>query len=184
MKLTHLTYCTLLVLLAGCGGGSSDQPIVWRLVDNFDKKMVKNVPTQVTRPEPAGLWEFGETPDEPLEEAPATIGWKVGTAVSSLRIVDGLLQGRTATDFPIIYVERDEGLDTSDLLHAVEVRMRADKGANISVQTQGSGDLDVDRILDRAKGLSQPWNLNAPLIAGNGGRIVCPTQVEILPRLQ
>ena len=165
MKLPRLTSCTLLVLLASCGG-SSDQPIVWRLVDNFDKEMVKNVPTQVMRPEPAGLWGFGETPDEAPEEAPTTLGWKVGTAVSSLSVAEGRLQGRATTDFPIIYVERDEGLDTSDLLHAVEIRMRADKGANVSMQTQGSGDLDVGRILDRAKGLSQPWNLNAPLIAG------------------
>jgi arylsulfatase A-like enzyme len=166
MKLQRIAFCALLALLAGCGGGSSDQPIVWRLVDNFDKKMVKNVPTQVTRPEPAGIWEFGETPDEPPKEAPATLGWKVGTAVSSLRIADGRLQGRSTTDFPIIYVERTEGLDTPDLLHAVEIRMRADKGANVSVQSQGSSDLDVERLLDRAKGLSQPWNLNAPLIAG------------------
>ena len=155
---------SLFLLLCSCGG--SNQPIAIRLVDHFNQKMVKNVPTQVTRPEPAGIWEFGETPEKPPEESPATVGWKAGAGVSSLRIEDGRLQGRTTTSFPIVHVERKEGLDTSDLLHAVEIRMQASKGANLSAESQGSGDLNVKRILERAQGLSEPWNLNAPLIAG------------------
>ena len=155
---------SLFLLLCSCGG--SGQAIAIRLVDHFNQKMVKNVPTQVTRPEPAGLWEFGETPERPPEESSATLGWKAGAGVSSLRTEDGRLQGRTTTSFPIVYVERKEGLDTSDLLHAVEIRMRASKGANLSAESQGSGDLNVKRILERAQGLSEPWNLNAPLIAG------------------
>ena len=132
---------SLFLLLNSCGGGS-DQPIAIRLVDHFNQKMVKNVPTRVTRPEPAGLWEFGETPERPPEESPATLGWKAGAGVSSLRIEDGRLQGRTTTNFPIVYVERKEGLDTPDLLHAVEIRMRASKGANLSAESQGSGRLE------------------------------------------
>ena len=160
MKRFVVALCGLALLITGCRDGGSERPAALRLVDNFDTEMVKNVPTQVTRPKPAGLWQFST----PAEDATATLGWKAATGVSSLRIEDGRLHGRTTTDFPIVYVELKEGLDSIDLLHAVEIRMRVSKGANLSASSNGSDDLKVDQFLKRGREVSQPWDFNVPLV--------------------
>lgn len=167
MKRFVVGLCALALLVTSCGSGGSDQPTAIRLVDTFDKGMVKNVPTQVTRPKPAGLWEFATPPETPPEESPATQGWKAATGVTSLQVTDGRLQGRTTTDFPIVYVDRKEGLDSTDLLHALEIRMRVSEGTNLSAESQGASDLKVDELLKRGREVSEPWNFNAPLVVGD-----------------
>jgi len=164
MKRFVVALCGLALLITGCRDGGSERPAALRLVDNFDTEMVKNVPTQVTRPKPAGLWQFSTPAETPAEDATATLGWKAATGVSSLRIEDGRLHGRTTTDFPIVYVELKEGLDSIDLFHAVEIRMRVSKGANLSASSNGSDDLKVDQILKRGREVSQPWDFNVPLV--------------------
>ena len=110
-------------LLSGCGGGPSEGVI--RLIDEFREDMVQGTPTKIAAAETTGSWNFGE-----IEEgSPAMLGWKAGVGVSGLEVSKGRLRGRSTTDFPIIYVEIEDPVDTADLLHAVEVRMRVSRGA-------------------------------------------------------
>ena len=46
-------------------------------------------------------------------------------ASPALTIRDGRLTGRSTTDFPVVHFERTTGFDNPDLVHAVEIRMRA-----------------------------------------------------------
>ena len=59
-----------------------------------------------------------------------------------------------------------ERLDDEDLLAEVEVRMRVNKGANLSFQFSGPKDVNFGDVLAGAKGLSQPWRLTTPIVAG------------------
>ncbi len=148
-------------LLSGCGGRSSEGVI--RLINEFREDMVQGTPTKIAPAETTGSWNFGE-----IEEgSPALLGWKAGVGVSGLEVKDGLLRGRSTTDFPIIYVELEEGVEMADLLHAVEVRMRVSRGANMMVRSAGSRDLDFKEILEWSKTLTQPWPLASPVIPGN-----------------
>ena len=148
-------------LLSGCGRGPSEGVI--RLIDEFREDMVQGTPTKIAPAETTGSWNFGE-----IEEgAPAMLGWKAGVGVSGLEVRDGRLRGRSTTDFPIIWVELEEELDAVDLLHAVEVRMRVSRGANMMASSAGEQDIDFKRILEWAKPLTQPWPLVSPIIPGN-----------------
>ena len=154
------------MLLAACGGGSSGA-IVIRLVDRFQEGMVQNSPTKVTRSQPTDVWNFAEPGDDSASEGSATLGWKTGIGVAGLAVRDRRLRGRSTTEVPIIYLEREKGLDTSDLLHAIEVRARASKGTRLMAATEGEDDIDFKDILDRAKDLSQPMRFSASMTAGD-----------------
>jgi hypothetical protein len=106
-------------------GKSTPEPGVIRLVDEFEPSNVEGVSAGPGVEIPPTIWNFNESGSE--------LGWKAGTRVNDLKIQDGRLTGNSVTDFPIVHVERTHGLDDSDLLHAVEVRMRASKGANLSI---------------------------------------------------
>ena len=153
-----------LVVLTGCGGPSG--PAVTRLVDRFKPDMVKSSTERKSRPKPAGMWNFAE-PIAAGPEANAMLGWKAGSGVSALSLKDGRLKGHTTTDFPILYVERKGASDASDSVHSIEIRLKASKGTNLMVTTQGQAALDFPDILDRAKGLKQPWAFSSAIIAGD-----------------
>ena len=119
--------------LTGCG--SADNATVLRLVDLFTEELVRNTPTKIARAEETDLWNFAETSAAP--DALPTLGWKAGTGVSDFGIRDGRLKGRTTTETPIIYLERTAGLDSVDVLHAIEVRVRASEGENLMATVQG-----------------------------------------------
>ena len=155
----------VLVFLSSCG--SSEAPIAIRLVDRFQPEMVEDTPTKVKTTKLPIVWSFAEpASNQSPKKAPANLGWKAGVGVSGLRIREGRLRGRSTTDFPIIYVRRAERLEDEDLLAEVELRVRVNKGANLSLQFAGPEDVDFGDILASAKGLSQPWHLTTPIVAG------------------
>ncbi len=163
MALRTVAAALTLVALSGCGGSSG--PGVTRLVDRFKPDMVKSSTERKSRPKPAGLWNFAEpaagSDDKTIR------GWKAGVGVGALSLKDGRLKGRTTTDFPIIYVERKGTSDESDSVHSIEIRLKASKGTNLMVSTQGAAALDFPDILERAKGLKQPWAFSSAIIAGD-----------------
>ncbi len=115
-KIRTLAAVACIALLSGCGSGPSEGVI--RLIDHFEQDMVRDAPTKIAPAETVSSWKFGE-----IEEgSPAMLGWKAGVGVSGLEVSKGRLRGHSTTDSPIIYVEIEDPVDTTDLLHAVEVR--------------------------------------------------------------
>src|SRR5206468_1755673 len=124
-----------------------------RLVDGFDAKLVEGSPGKPAAPLPRTEWRFDGAPPRPASPPPgpapspapfvATRGWEAGPGVSGLAIRNGLLVGRTTTDFPVVRIERTAGLDNPDQLQAVEIRLRVSGGANVSAVTRAAPPLDI-----------------------------------------
>lgn len=77
---------------------------------------------------------------------------------------DGRFAGRATSDFPMFRVERTSDLDNRDQLHAIEIRMRASAGANVSLTSQPAGVVDFADLARRAR--SVPWNMSSPILPG------------------
>jgi arylsulfatase A-like enzyme len=153
-----------LALLGATSCGRKQDAGVTRLVDRFKKEMVKGTPAKRSTPGPAAVWNFAEPPAGGQDK---TLGWTAANGVTGLSQQGGRLKGHTNATFPIVYVERKGKLDSPDLLFAIEVRMKASKGANVMATTQGQGPLDVKDVLERAKGLQQPWPFSSPILASD-----------------
>ncbi len=120
------------------------------LVDLFESAVVEGA-VPVRSPSPVE-WRFDG----------AAHGFEAGPGVADLRVVEGRLTGRATTDAPIVHVERSSGLEEPDILHAVEVRLRASRGANVSISFAGTEDIDFEVELARAR--TRQWPLSSPLV--------------------
>jgi arylsulfatase A-like enzyme len=169
------TFFIAALLVAGCRRPEAERKAI-RLIDVFDTKLVEGSAAQAAAPVRRTEWRFdGPAPSPPPPPPPparpspppfpATRGWEAGPGVSDLAIRDGALVGRTTTDFPILHLERTTGLDNADQLHAVEIRMRASKGANLSLQSRPSPTVDLKRELALAGSL--PWTVTTAIVAGD-----------------
>src|SRR5262245_4182680 len=108
-----------------------------RFVDEMKLEMVYRSPTQAKPSEPVGFWNFKDRTSKPVsKESEETFGWKAGVNVAGLAERNGRLTGKSMSEFPIIYVDRKPAADESDVLHSIEIHMRADKGTNLSVSFQ------------------------------------------------
>jgi arylsulfatase len=155
----------------------ADGPKSIRLVDVFDAKRVEGSAAGVAAaPVRRTEWRFDGPPPSPPPAPPApakpspplfpaTRGWEGGPGVSGLAIHDGLLVGRTTSDFPVLHVERTAGLDNADQLHAVEVRLRVSAGANLFVTTSPAPTVDLARLQGLAN--SVPWIITTPVLPGD-----------------
>jgi arylsulfatase A-like enzyme len=173
--LAHRVIAALVPLaLAGLSAcrGTAEKPAAVHLIDVFDAKGVEGSPAQAAGPAQRTEWRFDGPPPSPPPPRPgaspapfpATRGWEAGPGVSGLAIRDGVLVGRTTTDFPILRIERTTGLDDADQVHAIEVRMRASKGANLSVQARAGATIDFKTELAQAATLQ--WLTKSPIVAG------------------
>ena len=160
----YVALVPVVLLLVACSGPHSNQATL-RLVDRFQEDMVKGAPTEVGHIEPLGLWDFTQDA-ETGGETPVNLGWMAGDGVSGLSVREGRLKGRPRTDFPIIYVKRSRRLDEDDLLHSVEIRMRASEGTNLRMSGAGPEDLNFGEIMAAARAF--PWADTTPILAGEG----------------
>ena len=154
-----------LVLISSwsCGPSGSTSPTAIRLVDLFESEMVEGSPQQRAAA-PAAIWDFSSPPEHPQGEATATQGWQVGQGVSSLKVVDGRLTGRSTSDFPILYAPLPETADRSDALHAIEVRLRISADAKLGAAGQPPGDVNIAQVVNMARAF--PWPLSTEVTAG------------------
>ena len=139
--------------LAGCGGTSSEVMTI-RLLDEFASANVEGESTDSVPSPPRTEWRFDGSASD------ANLQWKAGPGVAGLSVGDGFLKARSTTEIPILHVERTSGLENPDVLHSVEVRMRASEGANLAVMFSNSEELDLDA--ETNKGLCH--------LAANGAR--------------
>lgn len=153
---------------AGCAR-SPEAPAV-RLTDIFDASHVEGSTPRDEGAVRRTEWRF---------DGPATPGWEAGPGISGLVVRDGMLLGRTTSDVPILRLPRTDGLDNADQLHAVEIRLRVSKGANLFVATRPG---DVVDLRQEARQTSRlPWPATTPVLAGDEMRtytIVPPAPVS------
>src|SRR5436305_6172731 len=136
----------LLAGLAGSCNRPAPEPPAIRRVDLFDRQ-------KVAAPRPV-----------PPPAAPMSACWQAGPGVADLAVRDGHLAGRSTTDFPVLHCERTAGLDLDDVLHSVEIRLRASAGANLAVQIARPGTLDLAQAVEAGRGF--PWRITTPIVAG------------------
>jgi len=133
--------CALLPLMAlvfACGG--EPEAVSIRLIDAFDAATVGGTPATVA-PERTE-WRFdGEGSVPRPERNDATMGWMALDDVSGLAVRDGLLTGTTGAT-PVLLGHSPEGLDSDDLLYAIEVRMRVSAGTTVGLNYNGAQELD------------------------------------------
>ena len=142
-------------------GGPDPAPVDIRLVDEMPNVRVVDTPNVPESGPGSNSWSFaGEEGED------ATRGWQAGHGIDSLALTEGRLRGRSTDEIPILHIERSEGLDDADELHAVEVRMRVSEGAEMSLQFATDEELDLKPIVERLQG-SGEWVLSTPLIAGD-----------------
>ena len=177
-RILFVALATVTLLLVTCSGPSRHQ-ITLRLVDEFQEEMVKGAPTEVRQTEPLALWDFAR---EAAAENPPNLGWKAGDGVSGLSLREGRLKGKARTDFPIIYVKRTRRLDEDDLLHSVEISMRASEGTDLRISGEGPEDPNFDEIIAAARGF--PWPDTTPILAGEGFQTYTITLSQSAPASQ
>jgi arylsulfatase A-like enzyme len=181
--------CAVLVVLSqavACGGGagSGPAPISIRLVDLFDAKSVEGA-SRAAAPLARIEWRFdASTPSDGGGKFAATRGWEPGPGVEALSVRDGSLTGRSTTNFPVLHLERTTGLDNPDILHAVEIRMRASDGANVSLQTLPAPTVNLTEVPEQARRV--PWAMQSPLQAGDVVQTytITPLQPIVLSRIR
>ena len=148
----RLAIVPLLLLLLLVGSACSSPPVdtTVPLVDVFATAVVEG-DTSVPNPSPIA-WRFDG----------ASHGFEAGPGVADLHVAKGRLTGRSTTGFPILHLERTPDLREQDTLHAVEIRLRASRGANFSMSFVGTETIDFEGEMQRARiGL---WALTSPLV--------------------
>src|SRR5262245_32442800 len=165
------TTAVLLPLAAACGR-RAEAPVSLRLADVYKAEMVADR-APLPSPPPRTEWRFdGQAPPPPpAQDAEgktaaknvATRGWDAFNDVSGLAVNDGRLVGTATSDLPIVHLERDVSQVSQDLVHEIQVRMRASAGANLAVNTSGAEKTDVPYALDLARNFD--WDFTTLLVA-------------------
>ena len=141
-------------------------PPAQRLVDVYTADAVSNrLPSGPPPPRTEWLFAGDSREDRIPPELAATRGWQAFHDVADLAIGAGRLRGRARGDLPIVHFERTAGLDDSDVVHHIEVRLRASAGGNLKVSLSAAERLDKDSVLDYARNF--PADFTTPLVAGD-----------------
>lgn len=156
-RLRQFVALPLVVLLAGCGGGSDEVTVV-RLVDEFAAATLSGSPQDAPSVLPTE-WLLADSEN----------GWKAGAGIADLGPGESGLRGRSTTDFPMMHVERTEGLGDQDVLERVVVRARVSAGESLSLNFVSREQLDVAALVERAAGFG--WPLQTPLVVGDEFRL-------------
>lgn len=155
--------CTALLaaaLLTGCGGPPAGEPSAVRLVDLFSLQKPAAPAPAAPPSSPMSEWRFASS--QTPAEAPA---WEAGPGVADLEVRAGRLTGRSTDDFPLLHVERAAGLDSGDVLHSIEIRMRASAGSNLSAQFMGAEQIDLGQAVEQGRMVA--WRVATPIVAGD-----------------
>jgi arylsulfatase A-like enzyme len=179
MKPTRLEKCAVVLLalaaLSGLGcraRGSETPPAPIRLVDLYkpEKAAPGNAPG-VALPPPVE-WRFAPATATGAAAVPVPMSgpaspkppaWTAGPGVQGLTVRDGRLVGRTTADVALIDLERPPS-DDRDVVHEIQVRMRASAGTNLSVLLRPTDKVDLKVETDVLPIIPAPFN--SPLVAG------------------
>src|SRR5262245_10139259 len=138
-----------------------------RLVAAFKPENVTGAAKPTEAPAPLVQWRFDASPGDVPEKLVATHGWEATSGVEGLTVRDGRLVGHTTTASPLLHVTRASGLDP-DLLHSIEVRMRASAGTRLAIRFSGDEKPDVKDIQQALQ--DSPEESSTPIVAGTETR--------------
>ncbi|HXV64732.1 MAG TPA: sulfatase [Vicinamibacteria bacterium] len=152
MRASLTFWMSIPTLVIACGE-SATPPAVVRLVDAFPSANIFGASPSPAPPEPTE-WRFdGPSPS-----------WKAGPGIAQAAVREGRLTGRSATDVPILQLERPARVDPADVLQEVVIRARVSSGSNLAVNFSEDEAVDLDRLASRVKRF--PWPLSTPLLPG------------------
>jgi hypothetical protein len=122
-----------LSLLVGCGTGSDKTPTTIRLARLYKPAPASAAP-HGAQAFPRTEWRFDRSSSRKIDvRFEKTGGIEAGPGMAAVSIRDGRLMGRATSATPLLRVERFSGLDSGDLLHAVEIKLRVSAGTELSV---------------------------------------------------
>ena len=129
----------ILPILSACSP-LDPEPTMISLVEQFPDARVEN---RVDPGEPPlrHEWRFDGNGTIETADHESTGGWRALNAIEGLAVEDGRLSGRTG-ETPLLVAPAPSTLEADDLLHAVEIRMRASEGELLSVQLVAGEELD------------------------------------------
>jgi arylsulfatase A-like enzyme len=144
--------------LASCGGPPprSDAPQAIRLVAQFSPERVEQ---RVPMPAAPARTEIR------FDAAPAA--FVAGPGVADLAVVDGKLTGRTTTGEPKLRLSLPQDAGRGDLVHAIELRMRASAGRNAALEVRAAPGAGADDPFARTPML---WPIGGPIVPGEALR--------------
>lgn len=123
-----------------CGGPEPEESAIF-LVDRFAEAQVSGaVPTETEIPRIE--WQF-------VDDSPE-VEWQALAGLADLRVVDGMLQGRTKGR-AVLALPGPPETDPNDLFHALEIRLRASSGSQLGVSRDGDEELDIEDIVEHYK---------------------------------
>jgi len=134
---------TVAGLIGGCA--AEPAPITTRLVNVFAPELVAGS-VAVDVPEPT-TWRFDGEGTVAFDEGDAaTFGWTALHGVDGFEVADGVMRGTTG-EHAFVAVERPANMDPADLVHGIEVRMRAPGGGQLGIWFIGDEEVDADAIV-------------------------------------
>ena len=139
-----LAACVVWSAVSGCSAPAPDQHR-WRSAssNSCTPETVSGGAPDAARSLPRQEWRFDGEPPPDAEGLCRNAGvgrrrrHRPGSPSKT-----GISPGVRPSDFPILRIERTAELDSRDQLHAIEIRLRASAGANISIVTRGPGPVD------------------------------------------
>jgi arylsulfatase A-like enzyme len=151
-----------------CGGRPpAGTPLPISLVDRFAEATVENAVAPA--PAAAGVeWRFdGRGTVVPAADDPAapTGGWRAVHGMRDLVVRDGRLAGIAGTP-PLLTARAPATLDRDDVLHAVEIRMRASAGTRLGISFVAGAELDEAGFVKQAS-INPLADLNVELRPGD-----------------
>jgi arylsulfatase A-like enzyme len=183
--------CALAVVCGGaCRARGPEGPAApIRLVDLYKPGPATSANTAGVALPPPVEWRFAPVmaggtvakgPAEPKgpaggAKAPA---WTAGPGIQGLTVRDGRLVGRTTGDVALIDLERPPS-DDRDVVHEIQVRMRASVGTNLSVLLRPTEKVDLKVETDVLPIIPAPFN--SPLVAGEEMRTYVLRTTASLP---
>ncbi len=148
--------------LASCGDSSDVTSL--RLADIYDEGEIEGELSKPRSELPRTEWTFDSSTEKSL-----TDDW-ASYQVSRLRVSDGKLIGKASTDFPILHAVRNSDVDDRDVLHSIEVKLKASGGSNLSLNFSDSEEVDLAEVQAQAKE-SAGWRITTPIVSGDDSRI-------------
>jgi len=142
---------------AGLLGRAGAEELAIPLVDRFAPESLEG--RREPAPPPATEWRFDGSGD-------ALAQWQAGPGVAELEVAGGRLVGFAASPRPVVELLAPAPLGGGDSLHAIEVRLRASAGSELTVVSLGEKGPPAAAFA----GAEAPPGATAPLLPGEEAR--------------